>query len=170
MIRTSLFSMALVGAGLIALGQGCGTGTEDTTSGVMSAEVMSAEIVACHLDDGTVEHGAQLHACDPQDHKKTTICHIPPGNPSNAHTLCIGNAGVPAHLRNHGDYLGVCHNETPCPPPPAPTGAGGSDQGGGSAGTPGGGNAGTTGAAGSGSGGAGASGGAAGTSGMPIIP
>ncbi|HUE26910.1 MAG TPA: hypothetical protein VMP89_09065 [Solirubrobacteraceae bacterium] len=162
MIRTSLFSMALVGAGIIALGQGCGagTGTEDTTS-----SVMSAEIVACHLDDGTVEHGAQLRACDPQDHKKTTICHIPPGNPSNAHTLCIGNAGVPAHLRNHGDYLGVCHNETPCPPPPAPTGAGGSDQGGGPAGgAPGGGSAGTTGAAG------GDSGAAGGAAGAAIIP
>jgi len=154
--------MALVGAGIIALGQGCGagTGTEDTTS-----SVMSAEIVACHLDDGTVEHGAQLRACDPQDHKKTTICHIPPGNPSNAHTLCIGNAGVPAHLRNHGDYLGVCHNETPCPPPPAPTGAGGSDQGGGPAGgAPGGGSAGTTGAAG------GDSGAAGGAAGAAIIP
>jgi hypothetical protein len=162
MIRTSLFSMALVGAGIIALGQGCGagTGTEDTTS-----SVMSAEIVACHLDDGTVEHGAELRACDPQDHKKTTICHIPPGNPSNAHTLCIGNAGVPAHLRNHGDYLGVCHNETPCPPPPAPTGAGGSDQGGGPAGgAPGGGSAGTTGAAG------GDSGAAGGAAGAAIIP
>jgi len=167
MIRKSLLSTALVGAGLIALSQGCGTGMEDTTPS--TSAVMSAEIVACHLDDGTVEHGAKLHACDPQDHKKTTICHIPPGNPANAHTLCIGNAGVPAHLRNHGDYLGVCHDETPCPPPA--TGPGGSNGGGGPAGTSGGGNAGTTGAAGDGSGGAGAgaSGGAAGTSGTPII-
>lgn len=46
-------------------------------------------------------------ACDPADTKKTTVCHIPPGNPSNAHTICVGNAAVPAHL-DHGDFLGTC--------------------------------------------------------------
>jgi hypothetical protein len=52
-----------------------------------------------------------------------TICHIPAGNPANAHTLCIGNAAVPAHLSNHGDSLGACQNEKPCPPPPSTGGA-----------------------------------------------
>jgi hypothetical protein len=46
-------------------------------------------------------------ACDPADTKKTTVCHIPPGNPSNAHTICVGNPAVPAHLA-HGDFLGTC--------------------------------------------------------------
>ncbi len=46
-------------------------------------------------------------ACDPADTKKTTVCHIPPGNPANAHTICVGNAAVPAHL-DHGDFLGTC--------------------------------------------------------------
>ena len=32
---------------------------------------------------------------------------IPPGNPANEHTICIGNPGVPAHLA-HGDFLGSC--------------------------------------------------------------
>src|SRR5262245_19201846 len=50
-------------------------------------------------------------ACDPADTKKTTVCHIPPGNPANAHTICIGNAGVPAHLNNHGDFIGTCSCE-----------------------------------------------------------
>ncbi len=36
-----------------------------------------------------------------------TICHIPPGNPGNAHTICIGESAVPAHLA-HGDTLGPC--------------------------------------------------------------
>lgn len=36
-----------------------------------------------------------------------TICHIPPGNPSNAHTITVGAAAVSAHL-NHGDTLGAC--------------------------------------------------------------
>jgi len=39
---------------------------------------------------------------------KTTICHIPPGNPDKAHTLSVGNSAVAAHLA-HGDYLGECN-------------------------------------------------------------
>jgi len=50
---------------------------------------------------------ADPRACDPSDPKKTTICHIPPGNPANAHTICVGNAAVPAHL-DHGDFVGTC--------------------------------------------------------------
>jgi hypothetical protein len=38
---------------------------------------------------------------------KVTICHIPPGNPSNAHTITVGASAVPAHLA-HGDTLGPC--------------------------------------------------------------
>jgi len=48
----------------------------------------------------------------------------------------VGNAAVPAHLQNHGDSIGPCKVEKPCPPPP--TGTGGMS-GGGSAGAPGGG-------------------------------
>ncbi len=46
-------------------------------------------------------------ACDPTDKKKTTVCHIPPGNPANMHTICVGNPAVPAHMA-HGDFLGPC--------------------------------------------------------------
>jgi len=38
---------------------------------------------------------------------KVTICHIPPGNPANAHTITVGAPAVPAHLA-HGDTLGPC--------------------------------------------------------------
>jgi len=38
---------------------------------------------------------------------KVTICHIPPGNPENAHTISVGEAAVPAHLA-HGDFEGPC--------------------------------------------------------------
>jgi len=42
-----------------------------------------------------------------QYEEKVTICHIPPGNPSNAHTIRVGESAVPAHL-GHGDSLGPC--------------------------------------------------------------
>ena len=38
---------------------------------------------------------------------KVLICHIPPGNPGKAKTLCIGFDDVANHLA-HGDYLGSC--------------------------------------------------------------
>lgn len=40
---------------------------------------------------------------------KTTICHAPPGNAANAHTISVGGGAVQAHLGNHdGDTLGDC--------------------------------------------------------------
>jgi hypothetical protein len=45
---------------------------------------------------------------------KILVCHVPPGNPSNAHEVCIAYPAVNAHL-NHGDYLGACgSNVAPC--------------------------------------------------------
>ena len=39
---------------------------------------------------------------------KVTVCHIPPGNPMEAHTIQISSSAVSAHL-DHGDYLGECN-------------------------------------------------------------
>ncbi len=39
---------------------------------------------------------------------KVAICHVPPGNPANAHTICISENAVPAHLA-HGCHLGACY-------------------------------------------------------------
>ena len=41
------------------------------------------------------------------DWDKVLVCHSPPGNPAEAHTLCIGPNAVPAHLA-HGCTLGDC--------------------------------------------------------------
>jgi hypothetical protein len=38
---------------------------------------------------------------------KVKICHIPPGNPDNAHTIRVSENAVDAHLE-HGDTLGKC--------------------------------------------------------------
>ncbi len=40
---------------------------------------------------------------------KVLLCHVPPGNPANAHTICISPNAVAAHLENHpGDQCGPC--------------------------------------------------------------
>jgi len=42
---------------------------------------------------------------------KVEVCHIPPGDPGNFHTITISEAALPAHLE-HGDFEGSC--DTPC--------------------------------------------------------
>jgi hypothetical protein len=41
---------------------------------------------------------------------KLTICHIPPGNPDNAHSITISASALPAHMA-HGDSLGECGSD-----------------------------------------------------------
>ena len=36
---------------------------------------------------------------------KVRICHIPPGNPANMHTIEVSMSALPAHLA-HGDVIG----------------------------------------------------------------
>lgn len=40
---------------------------------------------------------------------KVDICHIPPGNPSNFHTITVSSNALPAHLA-HGDLGGACND------------------------------------------------------------
>ncbi len=41
---------------------------------------------------------------------KMQVCHMPPGNPSKAHTITVGGSAVDKHLA-HGDGLGPCGQE-----------------------------------------------------------
>lgn len=44
------------------------------------------------------------------------LCHIPPGNPENRHTITVSQSGAAVHHR-HGDTLGYCDpSEEPLPP------------------------------------------------------
>ena len=36
-----------------------------------------------------------------------TICHVPPGNPGNRHTIEVDASAWPAH-QGHGDSMGAC--------------------------------------------------------------
>lgn len=57
--------------------------------------------------------------CDEQkdDEKFVIICHIPSGNPKNAHSICISKQGwLHGHKDRHGredsrDYLGACKDQ-----------------------------------------------------------
>ncbi|MCB0819470.1 MAG: T9SS type A sorting domain-containing protein [Bacteroidetes bacterium] len=59
---------------------------------------------------GASNLNAQNIACG-NNGNKVLVCHIPPGNPANAHTICISANGVPAHVpgnNQHNDFLGDC--------------------------------------------------------------
>jgi hypothetical protein len=62
--------------------------------------------------------------------KKVLVCHIPPGNPDNAHDICVGASAVEPHQTQHGDTLGACVPPPPPPPPPPTDGDGDPDTGG----------------------------------------
>jgi hypothetical protein len=57
------------------------------------------------VDPGSRNQEEEL--ADSMEGEGVTLCHLPPGNPENAHTLTVGAAAVKAHLR-HGDHLGDC--------------------------------------------------------------
>mgnify|MGYP003571917197 CR=1 FL=1 len=71
----------------------CGSDTNDDTQGNDDDDDDNS---ANDDDNGTGNNDSQV-----------TICHIPPGNPSAAHTITISINALPAHL-GHGDTEGAC--------------------------------------------------------------
>jgi hypothetical protein len=143
MRRLSIFASVTAVGMVLGVGQLTGCDSSDDSEALALA-ARQAELDACGLHElDARDH--QLRACEPGNTKKTTVCHVPPGNPANAHTICIGNPAVKHHLKNHPDYLGPCKVETTCPPPASPDagvvvtppvgGAGGSGGTGGTGGT-----------------------------------
>jgi hypothetical protein len=55
-------------------------------------------VVACTIAPVPVQSGQE----------KVTICHIPPGNPENRHTIVVAAPAVQAHVELHGDTIGEC--------------------------------------------------------------
>ena len=51
---------------------------------------------------------AAVAAAAPAAQDRTvTVCHVPPGNPGNSHTIEVSASALDAHLA-HGDSLGEC--------------------------------------------------------------
>jgi hypothetical protein len=55
------------------------------------------------LQSGEVDCGVDIIG----DSGPVEICHIPPGNPANAHTIAVAPSALSAHLA-HGDSMGAC--------------------------------------------------------------
>lgn len=87
----------------------------DTTSAITVCdevptwyEVSITDSAGCSATDSVFVNVIDVHCGNNND--KVLVCHIPPGNPANAHTICISASGVPAHLA-HGCSLGSCDSE-----------------------------------------------------------
>ncbi len=66
--------------------------------------------------DADLDSDVSLRAVAPEDclAPKVLVCHIPPGNPANAHNICISANAVETHVDHHGDSVGAC--EPVCAP------------------------------------------------------
>lgn len=71
---------------------------------------------------GTEEHAIRTengqYVCPSP--RKVLVCHIPPGNPENAHTICVSANAVDAHQSHHADPIGACADDGEPPPPESP--------------------------------------------------
>jgi hypothetical protein len=97
-LTTSSILVATLWMGLVG---GCGTGLpeEGNSDPSLQGDNLNAGGGSTTADEGDSTAG--------DDDGRVTVCHIPPGNPANAHTIRVGQPAVKAHLK-HGDTLGAC--------------------------------------------------------------
>jgi hypothetical protein len=67
---------------------------------------------ACEGDDPAGEDDPEDEDEETEEETKVAVCHVPPGNPENPHTIEVGESAVPAHLA-HGDTEGACVEDVP---------------------------------------------------------
>ncbi len=126
---------APVGFSLTLTETGNSTGVFRGTFTLGEATDAATRVLAANADDevtGTYDDGLDGEGNDPApvndsltvrdeeededgDREKVTVCHMPPGNPGNAHTITIGAPAVEAHL-SHGDVPGNCDDVEDLPP------------------------------------------------------
>ena len=81
---------------------GFGVGDRVLVTGLLDPDCFTL----CLQGDGCIFENT-IEDCVEDD--MITICHIPPGNRGNAHTITISINALPAHLA-HGDTIGPCDN------------------------------------------------------------
>jgi len=65
-------------------------------------------LTALNREQRTVEIRVEKEAVAVVESDSLTICHLPPGNPENRHSIVISESAWPEHRDNHGDTLGAC--------------------------------------------------------------
>ncbi len=75
----------------------------------MSMANLFHSLCACCLCLAVTGLAAADGPCEEGPNGKVTICHVPPGNPNNAHTISVSTNAADAHL-GHGDYCGPCES------------------------------------------------------------
>ncbi len=78
-----------------------------------SSDGVSASSAAVVVVDDPGDDAEEEVSCGAN---QVVVCHVPPGNPSNRHTLCVGAPSLHAHLA-HGDTAGPCATEIITPAP-----------------------------------------------------
>jgi len=94
--------------------------TGETTQSITVCPSSTTDYYVTATDvNGCVEVSSAVHVIAVDVHcgyneDKVLLCHIPPGNPADANTICVAATSVPAHL-DHGDFLGSCsEGADPC--------------------------------------------------------
>lgn len=72
--------------------------------------INSGEVYTFSVAGATVTADC-LSEVEVPDFSPGTICHYPPGNPANAHTITVGLPAVQTHIDRHGDSEGPCSEE-----------------------------------------------------------
>jgi len=136
--RSSSSAVLVALCTLLMAGCGGGTLSEEGSAGAdSSGDALGGS--SSRPNTGTAEDAPEAE--EAEEDEGVTLCHIPPGNPANAHTITVGEPAVKAHLR-HGDTLGACDGSsepTPdagTPPTDPPSDAGTPPPTGTDAGTP----------------------------------
>jgi Ni,Fe-hydrogenase III small subunit len=81
-----------------------------TAAGIYTFTVTATNEFGCK-NTATVTITVMDVRCGPKN-DKVSMCEVPPGNPSNAHAICVSANAVPAQLAN-GAYLGACRVTPP---------------------------------------------------------
>lgn len=90
----------------------------DTTQSIVVCDTVSSwyfismtDSLTCIDVDSIFVNVVDVRCGNNPNNQKVLVCHVPPGNPSNEHTICISENAVAAHL-SHGCYLGTCASDT----------------------------------------------------------
>jgi len=65
------------------------------------------------LDENEIKRLTEFEIEDDDHDRKKTICHFPPGNPLNAHTISVGSKAAQTHILKHDDLMGECEGGGP---------------------------------------------------------